>query len=260
MNSSVANKKKLINILLIVVALLLIALGFYHLYQHNQYMKNGVKTQATVINVLMHPQQVEGQTEDDYKRQLEEYKNLLKDYKRQGIVKESSAIAIIIEYEYDGKEYTTELGYYSEEISIASTVTIYLNKNNPKDFIYEGANQFGLYFCMIVGFVMLIVSAIYFFINRHNGKVNVYLVQKGKLIQAEIIFADEEENKSSFDKHPFVFTCLYNDEEKNDQVYFTSDSIYCKNAGSTYIGQKVDIYVDPNDYNNYYIDLKLFEK
>ena len=173
---------------------------------------------------------------------------------------ELSIIAIIIEYEYDDKEYTTELGYYSEEISIASTVTIYLNKNNPKDFIYEGANQFGLYFCMIVGFVMLIFSAIYFFINRHNGKVNVYLVQKGKLIQAEIIFADEEENKSSFDKHPFVFTCLYNDEEKNDQVYFTSDSIYCKNAGSTYIGQKVDIYVDPNDYNNYYIDLKLFEK
>ena len=54
----------------------------------------------------------------------------------------------------------------SQNMPCVKCRSIYLNKNNPKDFIYEGANQFGLYFCMIVGFVMLIFSAIYFFINK----------------------------------------------------------------------------------------------
>ena len=260
MNKSVSNKRQLINMLLIVIAILLIALGFYHLHEQNQYVKNGAKVSAVVVNVLMHPEQAEGQTLEDYKKELERYNDKLEDYKRQGIVKETSAIAIIIEYSYNNKEYTTELGYFSETLKIASTVTIYINKDNPKDFIYEGANNFGLYFCMIVGSVMLIFNVAYFFIGKHNINVNNILVQKGKLIQAEIIFADEEENKSSFDKHPFIFTCSYFDENKQEQVYFTSESIYCKNAGATYIGKNVDIYVDPNDYKNYYVDLKLFEK
>jgi len=260
MNTSVANKKKLINILLIIISIILIALGFYHLYQENQYVKNGVKTSAVVINVLRHPERTEGQTEDEYKRALEQYNILLEDYRRQGIIKDSTAIAIIINYEYNGKEYITELGYFSGELTIASTVTIYINKDNPSDFIYEGANKFGLYFCMIVGSVMLIFSVVFFFINKYNNKINVTLLQKGKLIQAEIIYADEEETKSSFEKHPFIFTCVYFDEEKEEQIYFTSESVYCKKMGSKYIGEKVNIYVDPNDYTNYYIDLKLFEQ
>ena len=113
---------------------------------------------------------------------------------------------------------------------------------------------------MIVGSVMLLFSVAFLLIGKHNTNVNKVLVQKGKLIQAEIIFADEEENKSVFDKQPFIFTCLYYDEEKDEQVYFTSESIYCKNNGTTYIGKHVDIYIDPNNYKNYYIDLKLFEK
>lgn len=260
MNLRASNKKEMINILLIVISLLLIILGFYHLYEQNQFVKEGVKITAVVENVLSHPTQQEGQTEEEYKKELEHYNFLLEDYKRQGIIKETSAIAIIIAYEYNGKEYVTELGYFSSEIKIASTVTIYANKENPLDFIYDGANKFGLYFCLIIGSVMLVASLFYFFINRYNNKCNVLIKEKGKLIQAEIIFADEEENKSSFNKHPFVFTCVYYDENKNDQVYFTSESIYCKNRGDSYIGKKVDIYVDPNDYNNYYIDLKLFEK
>ena len=253
MNLRASNKKEMVNILLIVVSLLLIALGFYHLYEQNQFIKEGAKITAVVENVLTHPTMQEGQTEEEYKKELEHYQFLLEDYKRLGIIKESSSIAIIITYEYNGKEYTTELGYFSNEIKIASTVTIYANKDNPLNFIYEGANKFGLYFCMVVGSVMLIFSLVFFFINRYNKKCNINLKQKGKIIQAEIIFADEEENKSSFGKHPFIFTCIYFDENKQEQIYFTSESVYCKNRGESYIGKKVDIYIDPNDYANYYI-------
>ena len=94
MNKSVSNKKQLTNLLLIVIAILLIALGFYHLYERNQYIKNGEQITAVVVNVLMHPQQAEGQTEEEYKKELERYNDKLEDYKRQGIIKETSAIQI----------------------------------------------------------------------------------------------------------------------------------------------------------------------
>ena len=260
MNLREANKKEMINILFIVISILLIALGFYHLYEQKKFVKDGVKIAAVVENILTHPTQQEGQTVEEYKQELEHYNFLLQDYKNQGIIKQSSSIAIIITYEYNGKEYTTELGYFSNEIKIASIVNIYANKDNPLDFIYEGANNFGLYFCMIVGSVMFVFSLGFYFVSKYNKKCNVVLKQKGTLIQAEIMYADEEENKTSFNKHPYIFTCVYYDDKKQEQFYFTTDSIYCKNRGDSYIGQKVDIYVDPNDYSNYYFDLKLFEK
>jgi hypothetical protein len=260
MNLQAAKKKKMINILFIVISILLICLGFYHIYEQNRYIKDGAKVIAVVENVLVHPTQQEGQTLEEYKKELEHYNMLLDDYRRLGLIKESTTFAIIITFEFDNKEYTTELGYYSNEIKIGSTVTIYLNKDNPLDVIYDGANNFGLYFCMIVGTVMLVGSLIFFFIDNYNNKCNILLKDKGKLIQAEIIYADIEENKSSFNKHPYIFTCVYFDEDKQEQVYFTSESIYCKNRGDSYIGKKVDVFVDANDYNNYLIDSKLFEK
>ena len=259
MNLQAAKKKKMINILFIVISILLICLGFYHIYEQNRYIKDGAKVIAVVENVLVHPTQQEDQTLEEYKKELEHYNMLLDDYRRLGVIKESTTFAIIITFEFDNKEYTTELGYYSNEIKIGSTVTIYLNKDNPLDFIYDGANNFGLYFCMIVGTVMLVGSLIFFFIDNYNNKCNILLKDKGKLIQAEIIYADIEENKSSFNKHPYIFTCVYKDIETNVEKIYTSDSVYCKSNGLSYIGKNIKIYVDPNDLDNYYVDTKQFE-
>ena len=104
MNLRATNKKEMINIILIVISLLLIALGFYHLHEQNRYIKEGVQIIAVVENVLVHPTQQEGQTIEEYKKELEHYNFLLEDYKRQGIIKESSAIALIIASEYNNKE------------------------------------------------------------------------------------------------------------------------------------------------------------
>ncbi len=256
MNNSANFKKMMSSVILIGVSLLLLALGFYHLYNHNRYLKDGDKVPAIVENILTYPDS----TGMDYEQELKYYNELLKYYRDQGIIEENTSVAIIISYSHNGKIHTDELGYFSDSIKIGQVVNIFVNKNDSSDFIYEGENKFGLYFCMIVGGVFLIVGLLFLFVYKYNNKVNLNLMNKGKLVEAEIIYADMDESKSLFNKHPYIFTCLYKDNKTGEEVYFTSESIYCKNNGSSYISKKVNVYVDPQDNNNFYIDVEKFEK
>ncbi len=256
MNNRAFYKKNFILIILIAVSLLLLLLGFYHIYHHYAFVKEENKVTAEIKNILSYPDA----NSENYKQELKEYNALLKEYREKGIIRETSAIAIIIGYTVDGKTYLKELGYFSDEMYIGQDLTIYINKNNPENFVYNGGSKFGLYFCMIVGAGLLIVCSIMLFINKYNSKCDNVLLEKGKMILAEILYADEDESRTSFEKHPFIFTCVYKNEETNEEKYFTSERVYCKNNGLSYIGEKVKVYVDPNNYDNYYIDVKGFEK
>lgn len=256
MNNRAFDKKNFILLILIGVSLLLLLLGFYHIYHQYAYTKEENKVVAEIKNILSYPDS----NSETYEQDMKEYNTLLNEYREMGIISKTSAIAIIIEYTVNGNRYMTELGYYSDEMYVGQDVIIYVNKNNPEDFIYANGNKFGLYFCMIVGVALLLVSGIMLFINKYNSKCDSLLIKNGKMIFAEIIYADEDESRSSFEKHPFIFTCVYKNEETNEEKYFTSERVYCKNNGISYIGEKVKIYVDPNNLNNYYIDVKDFEK
>lgn len=256
MNKIAFNRKRILFIVLIIIALLLISLGFYHLLDRNKYIKKGEEVSAKVVNILTYPDS----QSDTYESDLKKYHELLDEYYELGIISKSTGIAIIVEYEYQNQTYTKELGYYSDKFYISEIVTIYVNKNKPTDFIYEGSSQFSIYFSFIIGTVMLISNLILLLVYKYNDDCNTILLKKGKCLLCEVLYADEDEKKSMFDRHPFIFTCVYNDGEKDIKDVFTSESIYCKNSGLSYIGKTVKVYVDPNDKTNYYIDKKEFEK
>ncbi len=255
MNSSNFKKKRLIYIILIIVAIILLLCGFYHIYKINKYVKNGDEIKAYVENILEYPDQNSESYEEDVKR----YNQLLKYYKDAKIIDEHAAIAIIIVYTHNGEEITTDLEYFSPTIEIGQFVTIYVNPENSLDFIYKNENKFGLYFSMIAGTILLVGSLALFIIDAYNRKCDIQLFKEGKVIEAEIIYADEQENKTMFGRHPFVFTCMYKEPETNEEIIFTSEGIYCKDNGINYIGKKIKIYVDPKDITNYFIDSKQFE-
>lgn len=255
MNKFELSRKKLIYVILIIVSILLLLLGVYHINVQKNYIEKGYKTYAIVDNILTYPDS----NSETYEEDLKHYQDLLEYYKNLGIVNKNSGTAIIINYEFKGEEYTSDLNYFSTDIFIGQTLIIYLSEDDPTDFIYENENKFGLYFCMIVGTLLFIGSVALFIIETHNNKVDLLLKKQGKIIEAVILYADEDENKTSFNKHPFIFTCVYKNPETNEEKIYTSDSIYCKNSGAGYIGQTIQIYVDPKDFDNFYIDTKQFE-
>ncbi len=255
MNNFELSRKKLFNIIIIAVAILLILLGFYHISVQKNYIKNGYKTVAIVENILKYPDA----NSETYEEDLKHYKTLVEYYKNIGVMNKDTGTAIIISYEFKGKEYMCDLDYFSSEIGIGQTLIIYLSEDDPTDFIYEKENKFGLYFCMIVGSCLLVAGVAFFFISSHNNKVNRLLLKEGKVIEATILYADEDEKRTRFEKHPYIFTCVYKDIETNVEKIYTSDSVYCKSNGLSYIGKNIKIYVDPNDLDNYYVDTKQFE-
>lgn len=256
MNAANYKRRRLIYIILMVVAVLLLLCGFYHINHFSKYINNGDKVRAYVENILEHPDQ----NSENYEQDVEHYQKLLQYYKDQNVIDQHVVVAIIISYTHNGNDITTDLNYFSQSIQIGQVITIYVNKADSYDFIYEKENKFGLYFCMIVGSVLLIATVGLFLIERHNSKCDLQLFKEGKVIVATVMYADEVEKKSKFGRHPFVFTCVYKNPETNEEIYFTSDNMYCKDYGINYIGKDIKIYVDPNDNTNYYIDCKQFEK
>lgn len=256
MNKSINNKRKIVYIIAVIIGLIFISFGIYYYVNQNKYYKHGDKVQATVDNILDYPDANSETYEDDMKY----YNELLKEYREMGIIGKNTKVAIIINFTHNGVDYTKELGYFSDNYKIADTLTIYVNKNDSTDFIVEGRNQFGIIVCFALGGILVVAGICLFFICNHNSKCNVGLLKDGKIIEAEVLYADTNEKKESFGRHPNVFTCVYKDPETNAEKYFTSDSIYSKNLGTTYIGKKVKVYVDPNNDKNYYVDSEKFEK
>ena len=76
-------------------------------------------------------------------------------------------ILSLLDNPLDNDNLIIELNNQMLNKAIPDSRKLYLNKDNPLDFIYDGANNFGLYFCMIVGTVMLVGSLIFFFIDKH---------------------------------------------------------------------------------------------
>ena len=154
MNINNAKKRKLIYIILMIVAVLLLLCGFYHINHLNKYVKNGDKVRAYVENILEFPDQ----NSESYEQDVEHYQKLLKYYKNLNVIDKDATVAIIICYTHNNNYITTDLNYFSNSIMIGQVLTIYVNQDDSYDFVYEKENKFGLYFCMIVGSVLLLGS------------------------------------------------------------------------------------------------------
>lgn len=256
MNKTILNRKLVFYIAMIILSIILLTLGTFYFIRRNNYITNGDKVHAVVENILVHPDA----NSDTYQADLKEYNELLKEYREAGIIDEHTAVAIIINYDHNGNDITKELGYYSKDIRINQIITLYVNPKDSKDYIMQGKNEFSIYFCFIIGGILLVASAVLLYIDRHNSKFEKQLKEKGIIYEAEVLYADEDGRHKSFDRYPYIFTCVYKDPESKEETYFTSDSIFSRNKGTTYIGQKVKVYVDPEDMTNYYVDPEVFEK
>lgn len=255
MNKMFLSKKIIFYVCLILLSFALLAMGAFYLINKNNYIKKGDEVEATVVNILVHPDV----DSESYEKDLKEYNELLEQYRYQGIIDDTTAVAIIIEYSHNGEDFTTELGYFAKDIKIAQDITIYVNPNNSKDFIVEGRNDFTIYFCLIGGGLIFLVCALLLFVDVYNKHFANKMREKGTLLEAVVLYADEDRKNKSFNRCAYIFTCEYKDPETGEETYFTSDSIFSKNKGTSYIGKKVKVYVDPKDFTNYFVDYKSFE-
>lgn len=254
MNETNAKKNKRLCIVFLIVGLLFLLIGFYNLYNYNIYYKKGYKIDARIENILEYPDS----NDEQFETELEYYKSLLQEYKDKGVIKENTNVAIIIIFDYNGQSYEKELGYYSSDLHIGQLVTIYLKNNNPNDFLYEGKSKFAIYAALIVGITLSIISCAILLILTHNSKVQLNLKSNGLQLKAKVLYCDENEKIEKFNRHPYILTCVYINEETKEELVFTSDSTFLTNSVDNYIDKYVNVYVDKENNKNYYVDVDNF--
>lgn len=257
MNEINSKKNQKLCIVFLVIGLLFLLIGFYNLFNYNSYYKNGEKISARIENILAYPDS----SDDQYETELEHYKQLLQEYKDKGVIDDNSSVAIIISFNYNNQNYEKELGYYSSDLHIGQSVTIYIKNNNPDNFLYEGKNKFSIYAAVIIGATLSMLSIIFLLVILHNDKANKALINSGLKLKAKVLYVDANEKIEKFNRHPYILTCTYKNEETNEELFFTSDSVFLKQSIDNYIDKYVNVYVDKDNNKNYYVDVKeFFEK
>ena len=92
----------------------------------------------------------------------------------------------------------------------------------------------------------------------HNERANRLLLNEGYKVKAKVLYCDANEKIEKFNRHPYILTCIYIDEDTKEELVFTSDSIFLKNTIDNYIDKYVYVYIDKNNKNNYYVNVEEF--
>ncbi len=165
------------------------------------------------------------------------------------IVENESERSIYIEYEVEGTKYVNKLGYWDEELDLHSNVNIVCLKDDPLKI--SGKNNFLLLSIMLYVISVGICLMAFFNLKKYYKEKNrIYkLLKEGIKREGTVVCSEELNVYSNNTFNAWALTAIIDDEVFNSSKYWVKEPLLeVKDA-------KIDIYIDRNDKNNYYIDL-----
>ena len=165
------------------------------------------------------------------------------------IVENESERSIYIEYEVEGTKYINKLGYWDEELDLHSSVDIICLKDDPLKI--SGDNNFLLLSIMLYAISIAICLMSFFNLKKYYKEKNrIYkLLKEGIKREGTVVCSEELNVYSNNTFNAWALTATIEDEVFNSSKYWVKEPLLeVKDA-------KIDIYIDRNDKNNYYIDL-----
>lgn len=169
---------------------------------------------------------------------------------------DSSKRDITILYEANNNIYTGKLEYYSSLLSKGDELNIYIDKNDPNDFISD-SKILEIVF-IILGCVFTVIGAI--IISVHLAKTNHRnkLIKTGDVLNGIIISAKENQAVTINNKHPYIAECEIHSPLNGESIKCRSENILYDL--SEFIGYEVTVYADLKR-EKYYVDInELIEK
>lgn len=155
-----------------------------------------------------------------------------------------------VSYTIDGREYDTELNYYTSGMHEGDTIEIFFDPDDPLnikadtlllDIIFIGLG--GVF--TIIGGCFLVSH-----ISRRSRKKR--LINEGEQLTATITNVCRS-NVLVNGRHPYRAECEYTDPFSGDKYLFSSDSVM--NDISDLVGSTVTVYADRSDRRKYYVDV-----
>lgn len=170
----------------------------------------------------------------------------------------SSLCSPIYYYEVEGVEYTCKIGYSSSDTASESQNKVYYDSNNPSDCVTDYTAKPKLYMYLICLFPLIFVFLGIFQISKVNKKIKrmKHLAMHGTLIK-NLPYTMERTNVNVNGNNLLAIAVNYT-LPSGSVIHLVGDPRYDRQQADS--DGLVDLLIDPNDPNNYYIDFNITYK
>lgn len=174
---------------------------------------------------------------------------------------ETTEYDVYVRYEVDDVVYDKELNYYESGMVEGDIITIYYNVDDPNDIMADGDATLFLIFG-IIGAIFAIIGVVCLIVVIRGKKIKKRIIAMNCIIQAQIGGIEPNYSVSVNGKHPFLLTASAISPYDGKIYTFRSESFW---SDLTLVLQhynitQVPVYVNPNNYNEYYVDIDIFKQ
>lgn len=218
-------KSKILTVaILLICGFGFIATGIFLHLRRQDYVKNGIPAQATIVRVDIY---------EDFEDETE--------------------YRVYVEFTVNGQLYSGQLHMYKSGMRAGQTVPIYYMPDNPNNFIYAKGQLLYVIFYVFGGIVLAFGLAYIFYPVIRNIGLNLRR-KRWRTVQAKIssVSAFERVQIYVLGKRRVTLTCRDDEGNIYSQPFFIGPNEQFPN------GSEINIYVHPDDPEKYKIDIPSF--
>lgn len=156
---------------------------------------------------------------------------------------------VFVTYEVDGIEYNNEINVYTSDMRVGSAVEIKYLASDPNEIYVVGSENFFNTFLIIIIIANVIPAGIILYFIILNQKIK-HLRITGKKKSLTLIGFEINASVSINGRSPYYLLCQ---DPISEEIYITNK--YYLNTSKFPIGNNVNIYIDQEDENYFFIDV-----
>ncbi len=164
---------------------------------------------------------------------------------------------VYVDYEFDGKEYKeVHLSTYSSSMYEGKEIELFIDPEKPSRPKVPGADLIAGIICAVMGAIFGCIGIIPLVTMGRKSSKTQKLIEQGHYIMGKVERIDLNYNYSVNNRHPYVVYCNYQDDYTGTIYRFKSGNVWSDPGAYYQEGSDIRIYVDGQDYSNYFIDIE----
>lgn len=163
---------------------------------------------------------------------------------------------VLISYKVNNKKYIANLSSYSSSYYEGKEIVVYYDINNPAKIVDTTSIIVMLVFCG-VGTVFIIIAVVFIALKYKRKRIIQNLKENGLILNAQYLYVKTNLLYRVNNRHPFNIYCESNElfdgqthKFKSENIWYDPTNIINDNNINHF-----KVYVNPNNYKQYYMDI-----